>query len=69
MLARVDQSKSNVVQTLILGDSVFMILRPNDQGELEKVFRSEEQRTIEGWKTSILSGKNQDKINNCEIEI
>ena len=34
------------------------ILRPEENANLKMIFRSQEQRTVEGWRTSTLCGKN-----------
>ena len=43
VLAKLDESKADTMQTTNLGDSGYLIFRPNDDGGLEQIFMSEDQ--------------------------
>ena len=44
VLAKFDTTRHDVIKTTNLGDSGYVLFRPNQEGKLEKLFRSEEQQ-------------------------
>jgi protein phosphatase PTC7 len=44
VMAKFDTRNNNKIKTTNLGDSGYVLFRPNEEGNLEKIFRSKEQQ-------------------------
>jgi len=44
VMAKLDTRNNNQIKTTNLGDSGYVLFRPNAEGNLEKLFRSKEQQ-------------------------